>query len=84
MQYFTINGCEHEVGNSRCNECFRNFPGSCVCSGLIHAQFVKESWDNQLELSFACDKCGSNFKFPGQKPRKPQKFATRRRLGKHK
>lgn len=58
----TIGKAEHEVDNNRCQECWSSFPKNCECSGLVHAEFIKESWDRVLTLLFVCDKCGPNYK----------------------
>jgi hypothetical protein len=75
---FLLNKAEHTVGDHRCVECYKGYPAKCTCGGYVHAQFVKESWENEVELSFACDRCGPNFKFPGQRPRKKFRFSKRR------
>lgn len=68
----------HCVGDRRCMECYLGFPTKCVCGGFIHCQFIREDWQNNKELIYACDKCGDKFKFPGQRA-KP-KFGRKRKF----
>lgn len=76
---FLINNTEHTVGNHRCEECFRGYPAKCSCGGFIHAQFIKETWQGEMQLSFLCDLCGENLKFPGQTAAKrPHRFGRRK------
>ena len=67
MGYFNLSGSEHTIDDIRCCECYRGYPTKCVCGGLIHAQFIKETWENEVILNFSCDICGDNFNFPGQR-----------------
>lgn len=67
---FILNKSEHTVGDRRCVECWKGFPMKCICGGFVHAQFIKESWQNVVELAYLCDRCGEKFRLPGQKPRK--------------
>lgn len=69
---FLLNKSEHTVGDHRCLECYRGYPAKCLCGGFIHAQFLKEDWQSNSQLSVACDVCGDKYKFPGQKPIKPK------------
>jgi len=72
----------HQIGDRRCEECYRGYPMKCLCGGFIHAQFVRETWDNQIQLKFSCDVCGDAYKFPAYTtPRikfKRKKFDKRR------
>lgn len=77
---FILNKSEHTVGDHRCCECWRGYPVKCLCGGFIHAQFVKEEWDNNLILTYGCDVCGDKFKF--RIPRMKPKFQKRRRFNK--
>jgi hypothetical protein len=61
-------------------ECWKGFPVRCICGGLVHAQFVKESWQNVVDLAYACDICGENFIFPGQRPKRKYQPVKRRRF----
>lgn len=75
---FLLNKAEHTVGDRRCCECWKGYPVRCVCGGMVHAQFVKESWQNIVELAYACDKCGENYKFPGQRARNKYRFPKKK------
>ena len=79
---FILNKSEHTVGDSRCTECYKGYPLKCVCGGLIHSQFVKETWDGDVNLSFGCDNCGDKYEFPGQKPKKKLPYNWRRAYNK--
>ena len=57
-----IRGSEHPIGDRRCNECYIGYPNKCRCGGLIHAEFVKESWEGFKKIETLCDKCGDEFK----------------------
>ncbi len=71
---FVVGGVEHEVSCS-CLECYRGYPMKCACGkGFIHAQFLKENWQWEIELAFSCDSCGSDYKFMEFKGGKPKKF----------
>lgn len=61
---FVVGTMPHPIGDHRCNECWAGFPKRCQCKGLIHAQFIKESWRGELNLLYSCDNCGANYKFP--------------------
>jgi hypothetical protein len=62
---FIINNAAHSEGDHRCAECYRGYPMKCACGkGLIHAQFIKETWDLQIQLAFLCDACGNKYQFP--------------------
>ena len=71
---FIVGNSEHTPDDKRCCECTKGFPSSCVCGGLIHAEFVKETWDNQNVFNYKCDKCADKFKFVGQLKSKKRKF----------
>jgi len=79
MNSFILNKTEHICGNRKCLECYRNYPVKCVCGGLIHAQFIRENWQNVVELSYGCDKCGDKYRFPVIKVKKykPRRFNNR-------
>lgn len=78
MKPLIIENQPHEVGNIRCNECTRSYPAKCACGGLIHAQFVRETWQNQTILAFACDLCGEKYEHPKHRvPFKNKKFTRR-------
>lgn len=81
---FFVNKVEHSKDNTRCEECCGiGYPMPCVCGGLIHAQFIKETWQMEKELAFSCDSCGDKYVFPSRTvPKKPKRF-TRRGLGRH-
>lgn len=79
---FLLNKAEHTVGDHRCVECWKGFPVKCVCGGFIHAQFVKESWQNVIDLAYACDICGDKYKFLGQNTKKKFVFTKRRKYNK--
>jgi len=72
---FLINNAQHTAGDRRCEECVKNYPMKCICGGLIHAQFVRETWENKTILAFACDVCNGNYQYPKHKvPFKNKKF----------
>lgn len=50
----------------------------CTCGGLIHAQFIRETWQNQTILAFACDGCGENYQYPKHKVPFKNKNFTRK------
>lgn len=75
---FLLNKAEHTVGDRRCCECWKGYPVKCVCGGMVHAQFVKESWQGELDLAYACDICGDKFKFPGQRAKRKYGFVKRK------
>lgn len=77
MKLFIVGNNEHQPEDRRCLECYRGYPMKCLCGGFIHAQFMKETWDNQTQLTYSCDKCGPDFKFP-EHGRKPTKFKRRK------
>jgi hypothetical protein len=81
---FLVNNAQHSAGDRRCSECFINYPMKCNCGGLIHAQFVKETWQNQTVLAFACDVCGENYQHLKHKAPIKHKKYTRRSNFKHK
>lgn len=62
MELFKVANYKHNVGDRRCCECWAGFPQRCKCKGLIHAQFVKENWEGELNVQLACDNCGELFK----------------------
>jgi hypothetical protein len=75
---FLVNNAQHTSGDQRCSECYRNYPMKCNCGGLIHAQFVKENWQNQTILAFSCDLCGEKYQHLKHKvPIKHKKFTRR-------
>jgi len=76
---FILGNTEHTKNDYRCTECWRGYPMRCVCQGYIHAQFVREAWNGEIELKIACDSCGENYKFPENKPGK-RKRKFRRHL----
>lgn len=45
----------------RCQECSLGYPKKCSCGGLIHAQFVKKDWRDELHYIIRCAKCDKNF-----------------------
>lgn len=59
---FKINEFVHAEGDRRCLECWAGYPKKCQCGGLIHAQFIKERWE-ELNVQCACDACGPEFKY---------------------
>lgn len=74
---FLLNKAEHTVGDHRCVECWKGYPVKCICGGLVHAQFISESWQNELNLTYSCDACGDKFQFPGQKAKRKYRFGPR-------
>lgn len=51
----------HAVGSLDCDGCWSGFPQPCTepdCTGLVHAEFEDESWDDYW-LTYRCDRCGS-------------------------
>lgn len=75
---FILSKAEHAVGDHYCAECWKGHPVKCICGGLVHAQFIKENWQNAVELAYACDICGENFNFPGQRAKRKYKPFKRR------
>src|SRR5262252_5591679 len=57
-----VGKAEHQVGDRRCGECWLGYPKKCQCGGFIHAEFVKESWDRVVTLTFRCDQCADKYK----------------------
>ncbi len=74
---FIVGKAEHQVGN-RCSECWRGFPRKCCCGGMIHAEFVKESWDKVVTLVSKCDQCGDNYKEKSYEVHKPIERQSRK------
>lgn len=57
---------EHEVGNDKCEEGWCDalpwgFPKTCVCGGLVHADFGDEDYDGDYWLYQKCDNCGDDW-----------------------
>lgn len=77
MDHFIINGHPHEAGIGRCSECYAGYPMKCTCGGLIHADFISETWEGQKKLAFNCDKCHDKYVFPIRNI--PKKIFTQRR-----
>jgi hypothetical protein len=49
----------HRVGDSRCPECWEEYPEPCRCGGLIHAAGTgEEDMDGNMTLVTQCDSCG--------------------------
>jgi hypothetical protein len=65
---FQVGKFAHAAEDRRCNECYVNYPMKCACGGLIHAQYVDTTWDDQIQLEFSCDKCGGEYKYATPKP----------------
>ena len=51
----------HEVGNSECPDCWKNYPVPCKCGGLIHAQFGDEDSNGDYWLEKFCDTCEDDY-----------------------
>jgi hypothetical protein len=48
----------HHVGDSACPECLEDYPESCLCGGMIHAEAVgAEDEDGNLLSRTRCDRC---------------------------
>ena len=63
MQFkVSFDGCVHEVGNKECKECWDNYPITCNCGGLIHADFGDENSNGNYWLYYKCDLCGEESK----------------------
>ena len=63
METFTFN--EHlytHVRGKTCKECWRGYPRTCECGGLIHAEFGDEGFDGYY-LVYHCEKCGDDYEF---------------------
>jgi len=75
---FLVNNAQHIAGDRRCSECFKDYPMKCACGGFIHAQFVRETWQNQTILAFACDLCGDKYEHPKYRASTKNKKFTRR------
>ncbi len=71
---FIVGKSEHSKDDFRCEECMRGFPAKCVCGGLIHAEFEKETWDDHKIINYKCDKCADKFKFVAQLKGKKRRF----------
>ena len=52
----------HQVGDTKCPECWSEYPCACECGGLIHAQFGDENYDGDYWLDRQCDKCGDDYR----------------------
>ena len=79
-EIFLVDNKEHTIDDRRCLECYYGFPKICQCKGLIHCQFVRENWESEKILSYACDNCGPDYKFPvtKKKPIYKSKYRGRR------
>ena len=54
-----IDGEAHAVGDEECADCWGEYPQPHECGGLMHAQFIDESYDSVM-LGYLCDKCGED------------------------
>lgn len=54
-----IDGTEHEDGVIDCAECWAECT-PCSCGGLIHHQFIDESYDSVI-ICHRCDKCQEDY-----------------------
>lgn len=55
-----LEGWPHTVGDTECGHCWSGFPRDCDeegCGGLVHAEFMEESYDS-VYLTYRCDRCG--------------------------
>ena len=60
--YAEMNG-HHESGDHTfCPGCWSGYPKKCECGGVVHAEFGDEDQDSDYWLSYACDKCGYDYK----------------------
>ncbi len=59
MAAFAIAGeTMHRVGDGRCPGCLDDYPGSCGCGGLIHAEAAgPEDDDGNVWVRTRCDRC---------------------------
>ena len=59
VEAFEMDG--HEAGNDDCPRCS---PQRCDCGGLIHDEYLDESYDPEtgdesVYYTYLCDQCGS-------------------------
>ena len=48
----------HHVGDASCPGCLENYPGSCACGGLLHAEPTgSEDEDGSTWVRTRCDRC---------------------------
>jgi hypothetical protein len=48
----------HHVGDARCPECIEEYPETCACGGLIHAESRGlEDEDGNPWVQTRCDQC---------------------------
>lgn len=60
-KYIEIDGDEHIIGDTECNNCWSdNYPKKCKCGGLIHQQFIDESYDSVCTAK-RCDNCNDDY-----------------------
>ena len=59
MQFFSVEEeAIHHVGDAQCPECYEEYPETCVCGGLIHAESRgPEDEDRSVWLRTRCDQC---------------------------
>ena len=59
MAAFAIAGeAVHHVGDGACPGCLDDYPGSCVCGGLVHAEAAgPEDEDGNVGVQSRCDRC---------------------------
>lgn len=61
MMMFKIDGVEHTIGDIDCPAYWSGYPKSCICGGLVHAEFGDENWDCDHWLYYSRDKCQENW-----------------------
>jgi hypothetical protein len=59
MQFFPVEEeAIHHVGDAQCPECLEEYPESCACGGLIHAENGgSDDEDGNPGLRTRCDQC---------------------------
>lgn len=59
MQFFAVEEeVTHHVGDAQCPECLEEYPETCPCGGLIHAEGRgPDDADGTVWLRTRCDLC---------------------------
>jgi len=51
----------HNIGDPKCDGCWKVWPRECECGGLVHAEFGEQLTYDSYSLVIQCDKCGNDY-----------------------